>query len=232
MPDTVVGLVLFVVLLVPGLAYVAARELKAPSRTLSAFRETAAVVVASLLFNALAILVFALVRLAAPDHSPDLGGLVRDTGGYFKANYQSVSTWAVALLAGAACLAALCGAKAPSWAKRFKGEVAFRSAWWLLLHDEVPEGHTAIAGCELDDGSYLSGEVLSYSTEIEETENREIVLRPPVLYRPPGAQSADEAVSLDVSAVTVSARRIKFLTITYIPRAAESPGTAALGDRP
>ena len=47
MPTTLTGLVLFVVLLLPGFAYVTGKERHTTGQRLSHFRETAAVVAAS-----------------------------------------------------------------------------------------------------------------------------------------------------------------------------------------
>jgi hypothetical protein len=65
----------------------------------------------------------------------------------------------------------------------------------------------------LDDGSYLGGWVLTYSPDSDETADRELTLSGPVTYRSPTGQ---EAMDLGVSAVAVSARRIQYLTVSYL----------------
>lgn len=78
MPSSFLGLVLFVVCLVPGFVYAAARDLHLPERTSSAFRESTRVVLAGLAFDGIALAVFALIRTAAPGLTPDTGRLVRE----------------------------------------------------------------------------------------------------------------------------------------------------------
>jgi len=69
-------------------------------------------------------------------------------------------------------------------------------------------------GCELNDGSYLGGELFTYNSDEDETGDRELALSSPITYRAAG----DDPVDLeDVGAVSVSARQIKFLTVSYLP---------------
>jgi hypothetical protein len=85
MPTTLSGLFLFVVLLLPGFAYVVGRERHTPGQQLSAFRETAVVIAASVSVELVVLLLFALVRVALPSSlTPDVGALVRDSGGYLR----------------------------------------------------------------------------------------------------------------------------------------------------
>lgn len=224
MPTSPLGLAIFVLLLAPGLTYVILRELRTPTRTASAFRETASIAFASVIFDALALAIFAAVRVFAPRITPDLGRLIRETEPYIDLHYRSLILWAVLLLIGASSLAAVFGYFTPAWAKRFTNGISFYSAWWNVVRgDEVPKGHTVLAGCELLDGSYISGEVLTASTEIEETQNRDLVLRPPILYRPVGAI---ELTELEASVLVLSAHQVKFLTFTYVPVPEPAPNTA------
>lgn len=218
MPNSIIGLVIFVLLLLPGLVYVIARELRAPARSTSNFRETAAVAAASVVFDGMVLGAFALLRVAAPDRTPDVGRLLREGGSYTEAHYRQLGAWTVALLLAACVLAAIAARYSPGWANRFT-DVTFYSAWWGFNRGpDRPSAHMVLVGCELEDGSYLSGELLTLSTEVEETADRDIVLRPPIRYQ---AAGADGDVELDVSGVVLSARRLKFLTYTYVPLVAD-----------
>ena len=68
-------------------------------------------------------------------------------------------------------------------------------------------------GCELDDNSYLGGYLLTYSTEVKETGDRELALSGPITCR---LSDGTETELHDVSAVTISARRLKYLMVSYI----------------
>lgn len=217
MPDSLLGFTLFVLLLAPGLTYYFQRELRAPTRSVSAFRETATVAVASVVFNVAVLALLGVVRVLWPEGTPDIGRLVREAGAYIKCEYRLVGVWSTGLLAFACLVAGLFGRFSPDWIRPSASGISFTSAWWELIRgSDRPAGHTVFVGCELDDGSYVSGEVLSFSHDVEETADRELVLRPPISYR---AAGADEPQELLVSAFVVSARAMRFLTFTYVPMA-------------
>jgi hypothetical protein len=90
------------------------------------------------------------------------------------------------------------------------------SAWWELF--ESAGDDSVRLGCELTDGSYLEGDLVSYSTDVEESPNRELVLGPPIQYR---AKGEADVVNLGVSAIVVSAGRLKMLTVQFLRGPAE-----------
>ncbi len=212
MPSSFTGLVVFVLLLAPGFVFAAQHERRAPRRRRSAFGETVLVGLTSFLCDVAALLVFAVLRAALPDHTPDIGRLVREGRDYFDANYASIAWWAVGLLALACAFAFVLGRWPPKFAPIFANDIAFRSAWWDLF-EQYPDS-TVYVGCELNDGSYLGGELFTYNSDEDETVDRELALSAPIVYQAPG----DDPVELeDVGAVSVSARQIKFMTVTYLP---------------
>src|SRR5690348_12705691 len=99
MPTTLSGLFLFVVLLLPGFAYVVGRERHTSGQSFSAFRETAIVVAASVTIELVVVVLFAIIRVLVPSVTPDVGALVRDRGSYLRIHYALTAVWAVALLA-------------------------------------------------------------------------------------------------------------------------------------
>ena len=88
-------------------------------------------------------------------------------------------------------------------------------------------GHHVHVGCTLDNGSYVSGRLRSYSQVAEDTADRDLVLSPPIKVRPPGAGEAQEIQR--VSWMTISARHIVTMAVTYVrkPPAALSPPSRA-----
>jgi hypothetical protein len=216
-PNSVASLVLFVVLLAPGLVYVIVRELRSPTRSVSSFRETASVAFGSIVFNGVAIALFSLVRVELPHHTPDIGQLVRGPKDYLIGHYDYLLLWALLMLLLACAMGGIAGALAPGWVGRFTDGVSSYSAWWLLNRgDDRPEGHTVVVGCELEDGSHLIGELVTLSTDVEESADRDVMLRAPIEYRYP---NSIDFVTLTVSGLVVSARQIRFLTFTYVPQA-------------
>lgn len=219
MPDSLLGIISFLLLLAPGLTYAVVRERRFPNTAVSVFRETAAVGLTSGIANAAVLVAFGVLRVLFPRATPDVGRLVREGFSYAREEYALLTWWGLGLLVGACVVAGVVAARSPSLARTFGFEVALYSSWWVAMREHRPDGHTVIVGCELEDNSYVSGELFSLSTGVEETGDRDLVLTPPIMYRAKGDSDEEE---LEVSTVIVSARRAKFLTVTYVPMASPS----------
>lgn len=215
MPSTAVGLLFFVVLLAPGLTYSGYRAASLPVEKPSALRELAGIVMRSVVWDAVALGLFGLFRLWQPHHTPDVGALARHPGVYARNHPAYLVWWIVAVLA-VACVLGLVGARVASL-DRFpdllkpKGGVSADSAWWTLFHQNP--GNKIYVGVVLEDDTYLAGALLSYSPDSDETADRELTLVGPIKFRPSGGESE---VDLDVGAVAVSARRIRYMTVSYL----------------
>ena len=72
-------------------------------------------------------------------------------------------------------------------------------------------------GLRLRDGTYLDGPLRSFSSQIEDNDQRSIKLRKPVRIRVPSAVE-EELVPWDADAVIVSAAEIKMISINYLPK--------------
>jgi Family of unknown function (DUF6338) len=225
MPTTVAGLIVLVVALSPGFCYVLRRERLAPNRSVSSFRESLAVILTSVFSVILVLGLLALLRVAFPGATPDTSKLVRNPSAYFRADYAVLSLWAVGLLS-AACILCLFAAQLPAWSLRLDGHsrllgwlssrldrdtpVQFVSAWWRLFETQ-PEKYKLVR-CQLDDGSLVQGLVHSYSVKGDETADREIVLRAPLVIRhATGGLNREER-----GALAISSRRIVYLYVDYI----------------
>lgn len=236
MPTTLLGLLLFVALLAPGLAHTVRAQVNRPVVKASPLREAGRLALISLASDLVALALFGLLRIWQPDHTPDAGRLVRDPGPYFEAHYPYLIAWGTGLLA-LACLVALLGAalqasrpvrwlkNAPAlrWALAAEGGAAQEPAWWRLFADRPERIHV---GCQLEDGTWISGDLSSFSAESDETENRELVLAGELSIRP--AEDYD-TTPYDASAIVISARRIQYLAVTYVPDAAP-PGPDPAAD--
>jgi len=235
-PATFTGLVLLVVILLPGLAYMVVRERSGSGRQLSAFRETGAVVFASVVSELAVAGVFAGVRILWPQTTPDVGRLIREGGGYARLHYGPLALWAAGLLIAATALAGL-AAGAPSLAARARrpaglaavaarwasGHPSAASAWWVMFESWFP-GENPHVGCVLDDGSYTEGRLASFNTDADDSPDRDLILIDPIRYRPPGAT---EAKPYPAGAVCISARRVVAMFVSYPPAAAAAAGPGA-----
>jgi len=234
-PTTLTSLVLFVVLLLPGFAYVIGKERNGTGQQPTSFRETAAVVAASVTVEILVLGLFAIIRTAWPAGTPDIGALIRDPGGYLRGtgtepgHYALVALWGAALLAFSVALAYLAALPAM---RKFLGPYphsSMISAWWLML--DTWQGNREVQlGCVLDDGSYVEGMLGSFSTVADDRPERDLVISAPIRYRAPGE---DEPNLYDNWAlVSVSASRIVTLFVRYADKpdaAAANPASADLG---
>ena len=208
MPTTLLGLVILVGTVVPGLGYQIGRESRHPTRKLTGFRQTVSLVFAGIIASTIAMYLFVLVRWAFPTHTPDVGLLLRTPGSYLHDHLLYVATWAIGIVATATAGAFLVGRYAP---KPTDG-VTFESSWWKAF--KRADQYKTYVGCELTDGTYVAGTLWTYSTSVEETEDRDIGLVAPITYRTD--EGTAESVLDDVGLVIVNAARIKFLTITFL----------------
>jgi hypothetical protein len=227
-PSSVVGLVLFVVLLTPGFAYVLRHERSVPGRQFSALRETLRVVFVSLVSLLGVGLLFALLRWIFPTHTPNIRGLVQDPAEFARSHHVQLAWWSLALLCAATLLAA--GAADPRLVKRIRrvadsrigrlvsgaktDSIRAQSHWhriFELYADDDPG--PILAGIQLEDGSYITGRVCSYNTKFEEVQDREIVLQRPLTLTP----TDGDRVTLDFQFTVVSARRMVRMDVTHLP---------------
>ncbi|MFB7578217.1 DUF6338 family protein [Streptomyces hydrogenans] len=222
MPTTLTGLLLLVVLLLPGLTYVIIRDRKGSERRPTPFRETGAVVFCSVLSELVALGVFAGLRAWKPEHTPDVGRLVREGVAYARANYVELAWWAAALLLLACALSAV----AATIATRLPHASAM-SAWWVMFEKWFP-GENPLVGCLLEDGSYMEGTLGSFNVSADDLPDRDLILVEPLKYRAPGAT---ETHDLPWGAVCVSARRIVTVFVSY-PQPPASEGAAEAAGSP
>jgi Family of unknown function (DUF6338) len=235
MPTTLTGLLLFVVLLLPGFTYAIGKERNGVSQGLTPFRETAAVVVASVSVELVVLSLFAVIRTIWPSVTPNVGALIRNGGGYLRGttasagHYAQVTIWAAGMLAFAVLLAYL--ATLPG-IRRIAGKAlgpyphdSTVSGWWIMF--EKWQGDRDIhVGCILDDGSFVEGTLGSFSRESDDSPDRDLILQPPIRYRPPGADEL-KASPYVCGAVCFSAARIVSMFVSYPEKDAVTSSSVA-----
>ncbi len=228
MPTTLTGLLLFVVLLLPGFAYLVGKERHGTERHASPFRETVAIVAASVTSEIFVLALFGVIRWLWPSGTPDVGRLMRRPGGYLvgtqaaPSHYGIVGIWGLALL-GLATIVAY-AATVPvvrQLASKLPLIGAYPhdstvSGWWMLFQ-KYPEGRPIEVGCVLDDGGYVSGMLASFNTSADDSPERDLVLGAPILYRPPGAR--DPIPHESASGASITASRIVTMFVGYLEQA-------------
>jgi len=215
MPTTVVGLLLFVGFLVPGFVYHAQRRARVPQRALSALVETANLVTVSTATNAVVLVAFGLYRTWQPRHSPDVRRVVFEPARYVSENLGYVAAWGCALLLASSVLALILGVRPKLVARfsaRFAPSIVDVSAWYFVFESGDPDDYVLV-GCDLRDGSYVSGLLDWYSTEVQETADRDFAVGPPIRYRPSG-ESEDRTIE-GFQRLIVSAREVVRMYVSY-----------------
>ena len=247
MPTTISSIFVFIALLTPGFVYLTRTETRLPGRRYSPLREMATVVSASLVTNSIVLAVFAVLRSIRPGDTPDVGAIVREPTTYLQSHYAEVTLWSVALLAAAVGLAAVL-AVPPAWSgklasrigiwpgpivaefianRRSRAPIRPESGWVTAFHEH--EDRMVYLGLRLKDGTYLDGPLRYFSSQIEESDGRDIQLGRPVRIRTPSAAERD-LVPWDVDAVIVSAAEIKTISVHYLPVEILETGARSGGD--
>jgi len=213
MPTTLAGLLVFIVTLLPGFVFITIYTWDRPRRRASALEQTAAIVLASVLTEAVTASLFALVRANPRIAAPGLDLLIREPDKHLG--------WVAGLLAVSSALAGL----AAYLMRRRKIHPALMSSWWTLFHEwqRNDEYTSTYIQCELDDGSCVTGVLGDWDTIEEDSPDRDLILGSPITYRPRGDH---EFHPHPVSVVCISAGRIVAMFVAYTD-ATSSPSAAA-----
>jgi Family of unknown function (DUF6338) len=221
LPETTVSLFVTIAFALPGYIYHRTTLRQDPERTDTAVTEVLSVLFASIAIDTVVLVVLVAASAVLHVHKINASGFIADPRGYVAGNLEVVAGWASAGFLLALLLAVTAGLRPwrrwlpagwREWTddreRRYQDQ---QSAWWRLFHDNP--GTRIYIGCTLDDGSYVSGFLNSYSKVGTEHADRELTLRAPITYRPP---EDSNAVQVDnVGAIAISARHIVLMTVTY-----------------
>ena len=231
MPNSLTGLLIFVVLVAPGFVFVVVTERGPFARSSSSvLRETAAVALASLTCDVVSAAIYATTWSIGSSVWPwhidgpllSIQSLLETGSAGQPIDRVGIATTLTALVA-LACIAALVLAsivnnsdllqlrsvRPARWVLPAKG-ARNQSAWWTVLREEN-SGHYRRVTCYLDDGSRVRGMLNSFNPSSDETEDRELVLGPPI--RLTDVDGTHQY--LKWGAVTVSARKMRFMHVAY-----------------
>lgn len=215
LPTTVVGIVLFLVFLLPGFTFALSRERHRPVRRLSAFRETAWTVLASSVAFLIAVGLFLVCALIwAPVSSLGRAALSNP-----EAYFAEHPLWSIGVVGGyiavAGVLSWIAGSPAPRiiWRKIRKSDVIdpAASSWWVLF--EQHPTLEKLVGVTLTDGTWIGGTLRSWSRDAEESADRDLTIQAPIFIRNPGSKKTQPVA--DAGAMAISARNVLYLTVEY-----------------
>lgn len=213
MPSTLVGLLIFIGLLVPGFVHHTWRRRTVPLRPDSPLLETASLVTISLVADLTALALFGIARWVRPSAFLDPADFLAAPRQFFIDNLGAASRTALGLLILATLVALLIAARVPPlrWlSARFDPAIVDVPAWYEVF--EALDDKYVHVGCSMKGGGYISGVLAWYSTDTDETDNRSLVLAPP--FR---RLEADGSVDVSrVGRIILAARDIDVMEVTYL----------------
>lgn len=217
-PGSWLSVLLFLLLVAPGVLFDLLSERRRAGALESAFREAGRVVLASLLFTGASLCLLGVARAIRPGWFPDVGRLVRDGPEYVSTHYRLVARTLVVQ-----CMLAL----AAAWlahevlARRQGGAtISSVSAWTRVFKEERPIGHDALVRVRLAGGVVYSGRVAHFSPDLA-VEDRELVLAAPITSKVVGSSMA--AVPAQYQRVVLRGSAIEVLSVEYRPSPSPPP---------
>jgi Family of unknown function (DUF6338) len=178
MPSTVLGLVLFLCFITPGLVFELLRERSRPARQYSVLRETSVVIVASVSFLVPAVLMLLLARSCVSERRPDLESqwfphfyaMAKEPAQYSASHLAQVVVFILAAIALAGLLAC---ATDLALRRRYPSAGAVRKDPLLFDVLDGPfrptDARAVIAAVELKNGAIVHGAILGHESKTDQT---------------------------------------------------------------
>lgn len=182
-PETVNGIVILLLLVLPGLHYDLLRERYRPGRNESPFFEVSRVLLSGVVLSGATLILLDLVHLVAPETIVDYRGLLTDYS--YVSNHIALGFWSVAWFLIVSFTLGSCTANA--WPASSTIDSSIESTW-IVVFARTPQREAARQKVSLPrvnveirvkDGRGYRGLLTDYSKDIE-VADREIVLEPPI----------------------------------------------------
>jgi Family of unknown function (DUF6338) len=225
-PSSLLGLIMFVVLLAPGLVFVLRYEKAVPSGPRSAFRETLRVVFVSVVSLTVTMVLATLLRWIMPGRTVNVRALIREPVPFVREHHVHLAWWAFGLLLFATVLAWVAAdPRIVRWSQNVESRAAVRwitgkqptditevSTWWRAFSEQKKTSGKTIVGVLQDNESYVQGTLLSWSTGTVDYDKRELILTAPLTYVTADGGTHD----LQVHMIVIAARNIVRLDVTHL----------------
>jgi hypothetical protein len=213
-PSTWFAVVLFVLLVAPGLAFDLWSARRRVGVAESAFREAGRVVLASLVFSTIGLVLVFAVQAWTPRLMPDLPRLASSKD----ASYAVQHHWRV-LVAIAIFAIGSFGTAAIVHCRLSRGKPKLRSvsAWTEIFRNDCPPGHNPQLRVRLTDGTIYFGELSDFTHDLD-FGDRELVLGPPLYSRASGEGKTLKAMDEQWERVVVHGPSIAAVTVRYFPK--------------
>jgi len=243
-PGSWLSVLLFVLLVAPGLLFELLSERRRASFSESAFREVSRVVLGSLAFSGFAFAVLVILRTVHPAWLPDPRRLLEPRSSYARDHYRLLLRTLVlqASLALAATWVWHIFLANEPWHSLFankQGEAAVRpvsawrkvvskarqvfskatirrvSAWTQVFKRDCPKDHDAYVCVRLHDGVIYSGKVANFTPDLE-VDGRELVLAQPMESK--AGDNPMTAVPGKYQRVVILGSAIEVMSVEYQPK--------------
>ena len=211
-PSSVAAVVVFLLLVAPGVAFELARQRRRPARQDSAFLEAARVLLAGVTLGLAGICLLGIARLAGPGALVVPSGLIAHTVSYTADNAARVLATVLAYVVVTLTLAVLAADCRPYGGSEYL--IIPDSAWFMSLARYAPEGSAVHLAATTADGTAYLGRK-EFFTADPAMNDRELVLQPPLSYRAPGTSQtlpmADEWHRLILPASNITSLAISYV---------------------
>jgi hypothetical protein len=217
--------------LTPGFVYYSRQRRISDLPAASPIAELAAFVTTSLVTNALAAGLYAVLFNAFPNVVPSVSHALTEGASYVGPHLGSFVGFGLLLLFFSSTVAFVAAGFVLTERHRwlsglFPPRVVSDSAWFKIFDEEARiDGvkRRVFVGLDLHDGSYISGDLDYFSTDPNEIADRDLVLSHPTIVTPGG-----DELETDFPRLTISAREIQRIYTAYLdagelPAAMNSP---------
>ncbi|RSM87445.1 hypothetical protein DMH04_10460 [Kibdelosporangium aridum] len=186
-PSTAAAVVVFLLLVTPGIAFELLWQRTRPRRDESTFIEISRVLLAGVVFSGSATVVVAVAAAVVPGSAADPAVLLRDGNRYMTEHPRLVLVTLAATVLLALCAAVATHALLTPPMRR----IAQETVWHTAFSRMAPTGARVFLSVQLKDGTTITGYTAGYSTEPDPAK-RDLLLVAPLTIRPPGAAEPDQ----------------------------------------
>lgn len=209
----------------PGLIYFFQSEKRRSAPRRSVFRETSTVIVSSAIFLGIPLVGWALLSYPFPSLRSALSASLTNFTTQFANAPIEYFLWTVVYLLGASLLAFLAATvKIQKLLTKLagRGSIETRHSGWTFVFDEKDPSHVLVASIQLKSGTWVQGNVASYSPTVEENDQRSIILSGSITLRT--STSCELTYIEDGQQMVIQASQIEYLIVTYLEPDQDQPG--------
>lgn len=222
MPTTLTSVLLYAVLLLPGIAYVHESDRRHPSAKQSAFRETGKAFTVSIVAFGIMLIIVMIASFCSEVLRGAFVRFVRDPGGTF-ASYPRTWIGAFLLYLAVSVALSIIAANKEWWQKiqvkwEKDGDIIPESAWESMLSRDLDNKSIQVdavrhANIMLKSGRRVRGQIATWSPRLEDDLDKAVVLLRPISVRTPESHEYIRLKGADK--MVIHASEIEYLTVLF-----------------